>query len=85
MLQLESAGRILKVSEAKLEDSGKYSCLATNAAGEAQQQIRLSVHGNRAQSISSSSSSFVFPNLISVFFNSYSVFSGAQLQYRQPN
>lgn len=52
MLQLESAGRVLKVSEAKLEDSGKYTCLATNAAGEAQQHIRLSVHGNDAQSIS---------------------------------
>lgn len=50
MLQLESAGRVLKVTEAALEDSGKYTCLATNAAGEAQQHIRLSVHGNDAQS-----------------------------------
>lgn len=52
MLQLESAGRVLKVSEAKLEDSGKYTCLATNAAGEAQQHLRLSVHGKAAKSIS---------------------------------
>lgn len=37
---------MLKVTEAKLEDSGRYTCLATNAAGEAQQHIRLSVHGN---------------------------------------
>ncbi|XP_033937393.1 hemicentin-1 [Pseudochaenichthys georgianus] len=43
-LKLESAGRLLKVKEARLEDSGKYTCLATNAAGEAQQHIRLSVH-----------------------------------------
>uniref|UniRef100_UPI0037E9B6AB hemicentin-1 n=1 Tax=Semicossyphus pulcher TaxID=241346 RepID=UPI0037E9B6AB len=43
-LKLESAGRTLKVKEARLEDSGKYTCLATNAAGEAQQHIRLSVH-----------------------------------------
>lgn len=43
--QLESAGRMLKVTGAKLEDSGRYTCLATNAAGEAQQHIRLSVHG----------------------------------------
>ncbi|XP_068563703.1 hemicentin-1 [Cebidichthys violaceus] len=43
-LKLESAGRMLKVTEARLEDSGKYTCLATNAAGEAQQHIRLSVH-----------------------------------------
>lgn len=47
ILQLESAGRILKVTEANLEDSGKYTCLATNAAGEAQQHIRLSVYGRR--------------------------------------
>ncbi|XP_074490966.1 hemicentin-1 isoform X1 [Sebastes fasciatus] len=43
-LKLESAGRMLKVKEARLEDSGRYTCLATNAAGEAQQHIRLSVH-----------------------------------------
>lgn len=44
--QLESAGRTLQVTGAKLEDAGKYTCLATNAAGEVQQHIRLSVHGN---------------------------------------
>ncbi|XP_076007425.1 hemicentin-1 [Genypterus blacodes] len=43
-LTLASAGRILQITEARLEDSGKYTCLATNAAGEAQQHIRLSVH-----------------------------------------
>ncbi|GLD49762.1 hemicentin-1, partial [Lates japonicus] len=43
-LKLESAGRTLKVTDARLEDSGRYTCLATNAAGEAQQHIRLSVH-----------------------------------------
>ncbi|XP_035996829.1 hemicentin-1 isoform X1 [Fundulus heteroclitus] len=43
-LKLHSAGRTLKITEAKLEDSGTYTCLATNAAGEAQQYIRLSVH-----------------------------------------
>ncbi|XP_053737549.1 hemicentin-1 isoform X1 [Synchiropus splendidus] len=43
-LNLESGGRLLKVIGAKLEDSGKYTCLATNAAGETQQTIRLSVH-----------------------------------------
>ncbi|XP_023195302.1 hemicentin-1 [Xiphophorus maculatus] len=43
-LKLHSAGRILKITEARLEDSGRYTCLATNAAGEAQQHVRLSVH-----------------------------------------
>ncbi|XP_061680955.1 hemicentin-1 isoform X2 [Syngnathoides biaculeatus] len=42
--KLESAGRVLKVRGARQEDSGKYTCLATNAAGEAQKNIRLSVH-----------------------------------------
>lgn len=55
LLQLESAGRVLKVIEAKLEDSGKYTCLATNAAGEVQQHIRLSVYGKDEQSICVSS------------------------------
>ncbi|XP_069009305.1 hemicentin-1 [Embiotoca jacksoni] len=43
-IKLDSAGRTLKITEARLEDSGRYTCLATNAAGEAQQHIRLSVH-----------------------------------------
>ncbi|XP_026178915.1 hemicentin-1 [Mastacembelus armatus] len=43
-LKLESAGRTLKITEARLEDSGRYTCLATNAAGETQQHIQLSVH-----------------------------------------
>ncbi|KAK2908097.1 hemicentin-1 isoform X2 [Channa argus] len=43
-LNLDSAGRILKIAEATKGDSGKYTCLATNAAGEAQLHIQLSVH-----------------------------------------
>uniref|UniRef100_A0A3Q3K3Y4 Hemicentin 1 n=1 Tax=Monopterus albus TaxID=43700 RepID=A0A3Q3K3Y4_MONAL len=43
-LKLESEGRTLKITEARLEDSGRYTCLATNAVGEAQQYIQLSVH-----------------------------------------
>nr|XP_061790885.1 hemicentin-1-like [Nerophis lumbriciformis] len=42
--KLDSAGRVLKVTRARQEDSGKYTCLATNAAGEAQKSMRLSVH-----------------------------------------
>uniref|UniRef100_A0A8C1GCV3 Hemicentin-1 n=1 Tax=Cyprinus carpio TaxID=7962 RepID=A0A8C1GCV3_CYPCA len=44
ILKLESAGRILHIKKARLEDAGKYTCVATNAAGEAQQHIRLNVH-----------------------------------------
>ncbi|XP_062437683.1 hemicentin-1 [Rhea pennata] len=43
-IRLESSGRILQVVKALLEDAGRYTCVATNAAGEAQQHIRLHVH-----------------------------------------
>jgi len=52
LVQLESSGRVLQVAEALLEDAGRYTCVAINAAGEAQQHIRLRVHGN---SVSASS------------------------------
>ncbi|XP_069497466.1 hemicentin-1 isoform X2 [Ambystoma mexicanum] len=41
---LESSGRILKISKALLEDAGRYTCVATNAAGEAQNHVQLHVH-----------------------------------------
>ncbi|NXU50379.1 HMCN1 protein, partial [Turnix velox] len=43
-IRLESSGRMLQVVKALLEDAGRYTCVATNAAGEAQQHIRLHVH-----------------------------------------
>nr|XP_033816119.1 hemicentin-1 isoform X1 [Geotrypetes seraphini] len=43
-IKLESSGRVLQIARALLEDSGKYTCVATNAAGEAQQHIQLNVH-----------------------------------------
>ncbi|XP_009081115.1 PREDICTED: LOW QUALITY PROTEIN: hemicentin-1-like, partial [Acanthisitta chloris] len=43
-IRLESSGRVLQVGQALLEDAGQYTCVATNAAGEAQQHVRLHVH-----------------------------------------
>ncbi|KFP01647.1 Hemicentin-1, partial [Calypte anna] len=43
-IRLESSGRVLQVAKALLEDAGRYTCVATNAAGEAQHHIRLHVH-----------------------------------------
>lgn len=78
LTQLESAGRMLKVTEARLEDSGRYTCLATNAAGEAQQHIRLSVHGNlkkhTALSVSCVSVHCLAHLLVSVIYIILSVF-----------
>ncbi|XP_033885551.3 hemicentin-1-like isoform X1 [Acipenser ruthenus] len=42
-IKLESAGRELQIVNSQLEDAGRYTCVATNAAGEAQQHIRLNV------------------------------------------
>uniref|UniRef100_A0A8C8RXS5 Hemicentin 1 n=1 Tax=Pelusios castaneus TaxID=367368 RepID=A0A8C8RXS5_9SAUR len=56
--QLESSGRILQIARSLLEDAGRYTCVATNAAGEAQQHIRLHVHGN------DDSASVTFPILL---------------------
>ncbi|MBN3302329.1 HMCN1 protein, partial [Amia calva] len=44
-IKLESAGRVLHIIKTLLEDAGRYTCVATNAAGEAQQHVHLSVHG----------------------------------------
>ncbi|XP_025019182.1 hemicentin-1 [Python bivittatus] len=41
---LESSGRILQIAKALKEDAGRYTCIATNAAGEVQQFIRLHVY-----------------------------------------
>ncbi|XP_029473326.1 LOW QUALITY PROTEIN: hemicentin-1 [Rhinatrema bivittatum] len=43
-IRLESSGRVLQIAKALLEDSGRYTCVATNAAGEVQQHIQLNVH-----------------------------------------
>ncbi|XP_046908014.1 hemicentin-1 [Hypomesus transpacificus] len=43
-LKLELEGRTLFVTEARAEHAGRYTCVATNAAGEAQHHTRLSVH-----------------------------------------
>lgn len=46
--QLEASGRVLQLDKALPGDAALYTCVATNAAGEAQQHTRLNVHGNAA-------------------------------------
>ncbi|NWV42606.1 HMCN1 protein, partial [Grantiella picta] len=43
-IRLESSGRVLQLGKALPGDAALYSCVATNAAGEAQQHVRLHVH-----------------------------------------
>ncbi|XP_023559876.1 hemicentin-1 [Octodon degus] len=43
-LKMQSSGRVLQIAKALLEDAGRYTCVATNAAGESQQHTRLHVH-----------------------------------------
>uniref|UniRef100_A0A8C6QPP1 Hemicentin-1 n=1 Tax=Nannospalax galili TaxID=1026970 RepID=A0A8C6QPP1_NANGA len=43
-LRIQSSGRVLQIAKALLEDAGRYTCVATNAAGEAQQHTQLQVH-----------------------------------------
>uniref|UniRef100_A0A8C2SL26 Hemicentin-1 n=1 Tax=Capra hircus TaxID=9925 RepID=A0A8C2SL26_CAPHI len=43
-LKIQSSGRLLQIAKALMEDAGRYTCVATNAAGETQQLIQLHVH-----------------------------------------
>uniref|UniRef100_A0A8C3YS46 Hemicentin-1 n=1 Tax=Catagonus wagneri TaxID=51154 RepID=A0A8C3YS46_9CETA len=43
-LKIQSSGRVLLIAKAVMEDAGRYTCAATNAAGETQQHIQLHVH-----------------------------------------
>ncbi|XP_071421021.1 hemicentin-1 [Pithys albifrons albifrons] len=43
-LRLEPSGRALQLPRALPQDAARYTCVATNAAGEAQQHIQLLVH-----------------------------------------
>uniref|UniRef100_A0A8D0V8T8 Hemicentin-1 n=1 Tax=Sus scrofa TaxID=9823 RepID=A0A8D0V8T8_PIG len=43
-LKIQSSGRVLHIAKALMEDAGKYTCAATNAAGETQQHVQLHVH-----------------------------------------
>lgn len=42
------SGGLLKISKAKIEDSGKYLCFVNNTAGEETIQVLLTITGNFA-------------------------------------
>ncbi|XP_075384531.1 hemicentin-1 isoform X2 [Tenrec ecaudatus] len=43
-LKIQSSGRVLQIAKALLEDAGRYTCVATNAAGETQHHAQVHVH-----------------------------------------
>nr|XP_055175129.1 hemicentin-1 isoform X2 [Nyctereutes procyonoides] len=43
-LKTQSSGRVLQIAKALMEDAGRYTCVATNAAGETRQHLQLHVH-----------------------------------------
>lgn len=43
--QVLSGGRVLALPSAQLSDTGTYTCVAVNAAGEGQRDIDLRVYG----------------------------------------
>lgn len=45
LLQVLSGGRVLVLTSAQISDTGKYTCVAVNAAGESQRDIDLRVYG----------------------------------------
>lgn len=44
-LQVLSGGRVLALTSAQISDTGKYTCVAVNAAGESQRDTDLRVYG----------------------------------------
>lgn len=48
--QVLSGGRILALASAQISDTGRYTCVAVNAAGEKQRDIDLRVYGETFES-----------------------------------
>lgn len=46
-------GRLLQIKDAKVSDTGRYSCIAVNVAGQADSRHDISVHGTNCQHVSS--------------------------------
>lgn len=51
--QILSHGRFLQISEAQVADTGRYSCLASNSAGDRSRHYNLNVLGTKTSSVNS--------------------------------
>lgn len=55
-----TGGQMLQLPRARLEDAGQYVCTATNAAGQDQKSILLSVYGEQAHGDPSAQFSYIY-------------------------
>lgn len=44
---IQNEGRMLQIKDAKVSDTGRYTCIAVNVAGQADRKHDISVHGMR--------------------------------------
>lgn len=45
---IQNEGRMLQIKDAKVSDTGRYTCIAVNVAGQADRKHDISVHGMRS-------------------------------------
>ncbi len=75
MVQILNEGRLLRIQDAQVADTGRYTCIAVNVAGQADRKYDVNVHGEKN---SQSLYSFSEPTVSSYrgFFLLFSISTG---------
>ncbi len=47
MVQILNEGRLLRIQDAQVADTGRYTCIAVNVAGQADRKYDVNVHGEK--------------------------------------
>lgn len=47
MAQILNEGRLLRIQDAQVADTGRYTCIAVNVAGKADRKYDVNVHGEK--------------------------------------
>lgn len=50
-MSITASGRIVQVERARVSDTGRYTCVATNVAGEDEKDFDVNVQGERGQPV----------------------------------